>query len=57
MIDLIFYACVNAMIYAANLLGISYQAINIILFVVLQPLLILLLLWRMLYYRRLLYRP
>jgi len=47
-IDFIFKACVIILVDMANFLGISYEAINIIIFVLLQPGLILLffILWR-----------
>ena len=41
-IDFIFKVCVIILVDLANFLGISYEAINIIIFVVLQPSLILL---------------
>ena len=48
LIDFIFKVCVIVLVDLANLIGISYEAINIIIFVFLQPALILLffLLWR-----------
>ena len=48
LIDFIFKVCVIFLVNLANLIGISYEAINIIIFVFLQPALILLffLLWR-----------
>ena len=47
-IDFIFKICVIILVDLANFLGISYEAINIIIFVLLQPSLILLflILWR-----------
>ena len=47
-IDFIFKLCVIILVDMANVLGISYEAINIIIFVLLQPGLILLffILWR-----------
>ncbi len=47
-IDFIFKVCVIILVDLANFLGISYEAINIIIFVLLQPSLILLflILWR-----------
>ena len=47
-VDFIFKACVIILVDIANFLGISYEAINIIIFVLLQPGLILLffILWR-----------
>ena len=47
-IDFIFKVCVIILVDMANSLGISYEAINIIIFVLLQPGLILLffILWR-----------
>ena len=47
-IDFIFKVCVIILVDMANFLGISYEAINIIIFVLLQPGLILLffILWR-----------
>ena len=41
-IDFIFKVCVIVLVDLANFLGISYEAINIIIFVLLQPGLILL---------------
>ena len=48
LIDFIFKVCVIVLVDLANLIGISYEAINIIIFVFLQPALILLffVLWR-----------
>ena len=48
LIDFIFKICVIILVDLANFLGISYEAINIIIFIFLQPGLILLffLLWR-----------
>ena len=47
-LDFIFKVCVIFLVDLAEVLGISYEAINIIIFVILQPLLIILLfiLWR-----------
>ena len=42
LIDFIFKVCVIVLVDLANLIGISYEAINIIIFVFLQPALILL---------------
>ena len=49
LIDFVFKVCVIVLVDLANLIGISYDAINIIIFVFLQPALILLffILWRM----------
>ena len=48
LIDFVFKVCVIVLVDLANLIGISYEAINIIIFVFLQPALILLffILWR-----------
>ena len=48
LIDFIFKICVIILVDLANLLGLSYEAINIIIFIFLQPGLILLffILWR-----------
>ena len=48
LVDFIFKVCVFILVDLANLLGISYELINIIIFVILQPTLILLffILWR-----------
>ena len=48
LIDFTFKVCVIFLVDLANLIGISYEAINIIIFVFLQPALILLffVLWR-----------
>ena len=48
LIDFIFKVCVIVLVDLASLIGISYEAINIIIFVFLQPALILLffVLWR-----------
>ena len=47
-LDFVFKVCVIFLVDLAEVLGISYEAINIIIFVVVQPLLIILLfiLWR-----------
>ena len=48
LIDFVFKVCVIVLVDLANLIGISYEAINIIIFVFLQPALIVLffILWR-----------
>ena len=48
LIDFVFKVCVIVLVDLANLIGISYEAVNIIIFVFLQPALILLffILWR-----------
>ena len=48
LIDFVFKVCVIILVDLANLIGISYEAINIIIFIFLQPALILLffILWR-----------
>ena len=48
LIDFIFKVCVIVLVDLANLIGISYEAVNIIIFVFLEPALILLffILWR-----------
>ena len=48
LIDFVFKVCVIVLVDLANLTGISYETINIIIFVFLQPALILLffILWR-----------
>ena len=48
LIDFIFKVCVIMLVDLANFLGLSYEAINIIIFIFLQPGLILLffILWR-----------
>ena len=48
LIDFIFKICVIILVDLANLLGLSYEAINIIIFIFLQPGLILIffILWR-----------
>ena len=48
LVDFIFKVCVFILVDLANLFGISYELINIIIFVILQPTLILLffILWR-----------
>ena len=48
LIDFIFKICVIILVDLANLLGLSYEAINIIIFIFLQSVLILLffILWR-----------
>ena len=48
LIDFVFKVCVIVLVDLANLIGISYEAINIVIFVFLQPALILLffVLWR-----------
>ena len=43
LIDFVFKVCVIVLVDLANLIGISYEAINIIIFIFLQPALILLL--------------
>ena len=42
LVDFIFKVCVFILVDVANLFGISYELINIIIFVILQPTLILL---------------
>ena len=48
LIDFVFKVCVIVLVDLANLIGISYEAINIIIFVFLQPALIILffILWK-----------
>ena len=48
LIDFVFKVCVILLVDLSNLVGISYEAINIIIFIFLQPALILLffILWR-----------
>ena len=48
LIDFVFKVCVIILVDLANLVGLSYEAINIIIFIFLQPGLILLffILWR-----------
>ena len=48
LVDYIFKVCVFILVDMANLFGISYELINIIIFVILQPALIILffILWR-----------
>ena len=48
LVDFIFKVCVFILVDLANFFGISYELINIIIFVILQPALILLffILWR-----------
>ena len=48
LIDFVFKVCVIVLVDLANLIGISYEAINIVIFVFLQPALIVLffILWR-----------
>lgn len=46
-IDAVFRLCVVILVDIANLLGISYEALNIVLFVIIQPTLILYLGWRL----------
>ena len=48
LIDFVFKVCVIVLVDFANLIGISYEAINIVIFVFLQPALIILffILWR-----------
>ena len=38
MVDLIFYVCVDILVWLANLFGVSYELINIIIFIILYPL-------------------
>ena len=44
MIDYIFYLCVDILVWLAKLTGTSYELINIIIFIVLYPLILLFLL-------------
>jgi hypothetical protein len=46
-IDAVFRLCVVILVDIANLLGISYEALNIVLFVIIQPTLILYLGWKL----------
>jgi hypothetical protein len=46
-IDAVFRLCVVILVDIANLLGISYEALNIVLFVIIQPTIILYLGWRL----------
>ena len=44
MIDYIFYLCVDILVWLAKLTGTSYELINIIIFILLYPLILLFLL-------------
>ncbi len=44
MIDYIFYLCVDILVWLAKLTGTSYELINIIIFIILYPLILLFLL-------------
>ena len=44
MVDYIFYLCVDILVWLAKLTGTSYELINIIIFIVLYPLILLFLL-------------
>ena len=48
LIDFIFKICVIVLVDLAELLGLSYEALNIIIFIIIQPALIILffILWR-----------
>ncbi len=52
MINTIFNLCVAALVWLADLLGLSYQAINVFIFVVIWPLFTVLLIWVILRQRR-----
>ena len=52
LIDQIFWRCVDAIEYLGNLSGLGYELTNIILFVIIQPLLILVFLFLWLKERR-----
>lgn len=45
MVDYIFYLCVDILVWLAKLTGTSYEFINIIIFIVLYPLILLFLLF------------
>ena len=44
MVDYIFYLCVDILVWLAKLTGTSYELINIIIFIILYPLILLFLL-------------
>jgi len=46
-IDALFRLCVVVLVDVANLLGISYEALNIWLFVIIQPSIIIYLVWKL----------
>ena len=50
--DFIFWVCVRLMVVTAHLLHISYQQLNVLLFVLLHPALTLFLFWRYRVYKR-----
>ena len=52
LIDQIFWSCVDAIEYLGNLSGLGYELTNIVLFVIIQPLLILVFLFLWLKERR-----
>lgn len=45
MVDYIFYLCVDILVWLAKLTGTSYELINIIIFIVIYPLILLFLLF------------
>jgi hypothetical protein len=49
--DQIFNICVQIMVVSAHMLGLSYQQWNVILFVIIHPLITLILLGLVLYYK------
>ena len=53
-IDYIFWVCVDILIYMGSVTGLSYEFINILLFVIIQPFLIILFysLWKIERWRR-----
>ena len=48
MIDILFQICVDLMRYLSSISGLSYESLNVLVFLVIQPLLILVffILWR-----------
>jgi hypothetical protein len=50
--DTLFNICVAIMVHLGHILGISYQAVNILLFVIIHPLITLALMLRILYLKR-----
>jgi hypothetical protein len=48
----IFWLCVQAMVVTAKLIGISYQQLNILLFVILHPVITLWFFWRYRVYKK-----
>ena len=55
-IDELFYKCVDILVIMAKYIGISYELINILIFIIGYPFLVIILLWIILFQRKKLFK-